>query len=364
MKYIEEYTEYDIDYNCGVLYGIFHPLGDITIKRERGTYYIANNTKDNTFMFGEIDEYKLYKDVVGYGNKLYSIFSNEIGVKLYDSTTRDPYESISIPITYFSSDDKLKAAFNICKDFVKDYNLPFDTQYYAFPRRAIGYFQNSMLRIVNYLLISFMVHTVFVELSDGYEKYPNIYKALDISNNLNNNDVLKIITKIHNSFRYLERENIGAYKVTMIENGNIIIPIRYANNLFTFVHEVITYNICTLSFHSLDTSNSINKYVVFRKCSVCLKNLSDDVDTQLEYKRIPIFKKKYCAECKIKAKRHSSTVYEHSIRRKYDEIKSNRSHISNVKLISKIDSMPPKDKITKAYLNELEAEIAKEKGRD
>ena len=361
MKYLNEYTENDIDYNCGVLYGIFHPLGKITLKKERNTYYIVNNTTDNIFMYGEIDEYQLYKDVIEYGNKLYSIFCNEIGYKIYDSTSLDPYARVWRPITHFISNDKVEAAFNICKDFIRDYNLPFDTQYYAISRKAIGFFQNDLLQIVNYLLVTFMIHTIFVELSDGFDKYPAIYNALDISSKLTNSDILKIITKIHNSFRYLEHENIGTYKISLIENGDSLIPIRYANNLFTFVHEVITNNICTLSFHSLDSRNTTNNYVVFRKCSGCLKNLSDEADTQEEYKKIPIFKKKYCDECRLRAKKHSSTIYEHSIRELYDKVKAYLLTGSNPKLISEIKSMPPKDKITKAYLKELDTKIAKEK---
>lgn len=361
MKYKKIYSKNNINQNSGTLYGIFHSLGEITLIKEGNTYYIKNNTIDSDFMFGEVDEYKLYKDVVEYGKKLYLLFKKDIGMKIYNSNDFDPYTRLWRPITIINSKHKIESSFNICKDFVEEYNLPLDTGFFAISRKAPCTYKNDFLKIINYLLITFMIHTIFIELSAGYNKYPEIYQALDIAPGLTNKEILNIIVKCHNSFRYIENENIGTYKLYIFEKRKNLIPIRYTNNLFTYVYEAITNNLCTLTFHHFDSYELENQYIVYRKCSGCLNNLSGKVTTQEQYKHIPIYKEIYCEECKLKSKRNSSTTYEQTLREKYNEIKNKRNDISSPELILEIDSMPPKDKITKRYLKELEEKIEKEK---
>lgn len=364
MEYKNIYKQNYIYYDSGLLYGTFHPLGNIILEKEDNHYNIVNDTNDDTILYGEIDEYKLYKDVINYGRELYLLFKNSITHKIYCTTDLDPYTRVWRPITIFNSDSDIKKSFEICKRFVEKYNLPFDTLYYAVPRKGKQHKKISLLKLVNYLIVSFMIHTIFAELSDGYSKYPDIYKAFDIEPNLNNKEILKIIIKCHNSFKYLKNENIGNYIVDMIEENNSFIPIRYTNNLFTFVHEVITNNICTLSFYSSEKLEEINQYIVFRKCSICLSTINDEKETQIDNKKVPINRKIYCDECKQKAKKRISNKYEKSIRDLYDKIKSERQSVTNLDIISEIDNMPPKDKVTKTYLKTLLSKIEIEKNRD
>lgn len=65
-----------------------------------------------------------------------------------------------------------------------------------------------------------------------------------------------------------------------------------------------------------------------------------------------------------KKQKRISNKYEKSIRDLYDKIKSERQSVTNLDIISEIDNMPPKDKVTKTYLKTLLSKIEIEKNRD
>ena len=359
MKYKKIYTEKNIKTNIETLYGIFHPLGEVKLQGSD----IKNDTTDNIFMFGEVDEQRLYKDAVEYGRQLYNLLQDEIKYKLNDPYSVDPYDSLRFYVLTSIKENKIDKCFDICKGFVYDYNLPFDTLYYAVSRRSVGTFHNSLVRIVNYLVITFMFHILISKLSQGYDKYTNIYHTFGITKDFNDEAIFKVIIKNHNNFRYIEHAGIGTYKLILIQNKHKLFPVRYTNNLFTFVHEVITNNLCAFTFYDFDDFNIENKYTVFKRCSGCLKTLSKKTTTSETYKKIPIHRELYCDNCKKKRKREASQIYEDTLREIYDNLKSELPNLSNPELISKIKNLPPKDKVKKKYLEELQLELDKEKVR-
>lgn len=367
MKHKNIYNKNDISYSAGVLFG---PIGISNqyelIKTNNSIYCIRSvNDEPQELSYFEVDENKLYTDILKYGNELYQILKDElIPVDISKVSSRN-----KINIIYENSIDKyIDKIEPICFSFLNNYGFPvavdelistFD--FYMYLNKNC-YNIIPVIDVIRYILVIYMLHQSIIHLSDIKVKYPEIHNCFFKNIKDSNLDMLEALSKYANS-RNLFMNNSSKYLVKVLTNdSDNLIPIRYTTNLFTFAFETFVNCMCTLSFKEWE-ANDTYSYISFRKCQKCLKNIYDEPNVSTTSNHIPLNKFYICDDCKRDAKIIASRKYEHSVRELYDKVKAYLLTGSNPELISEIKSMPPKDKITKAYLKELEAKIAKENGR-
>ena len=354
MNFKELYTKNNIDYNCGKLFGPIEIIKDYTYsinKKGMKTFIPIIDTDYHEAFYAEIDEYDFFYDVLHYGHQLYNILKSNINPlpktwAIHNSFEKSYLSIISEEII----NDKWNKIDSICLDFAKHYTIGVVPQRY-FP---VEYKLNRGTPIsftINHILFIYMFHTVFANLSAGYNKYSEIYKAFGINDFHTDSEILDIIITYVNIYS-MHYYHIMSYNLEIIRVDDTIIPFTITPNIFTFAFEVFQNNLAARSFYSFDEYNDVHSYVGFRKCSRCLKNISDpDMDRQL-FSLTPIYKKQYCDDCKKELKRISSNKYEHSIRTLYDELKNNIDKC-NPKLANEIRNLLPKDKETKTHLEKL-----------
>ncbi len=360
MKCRNIYTGNNIPLSSGVLFG------PIALSNQYETIKINNyldcirslNDEQQELSYLDINENKLYSDVLRYGNDLYEILKdNLLPINIQKLSSRE-YNGI---ISSNDINEHLNTIYPICLKFIENYGFPFSIDDTEILNNDIFYHLNKMcynivpiISIVRYILVIYMLHQVLYSLDDIKETHPQIYNCLFEDYENTNLDMLETLVKYISSYNNF-LNNGSTYKIKIIENdsGNLT-PIRYTTNLFTFAFEAFTNCLCTLSFKECEADNTYS-YTSFRKCQKCFKNIIDEPNVDTIDERIPLNKSYICDDCKKESKRESSRLYERTLRELYDKLKSNIDNCSP-KLANEIKHLKPKDKETKKHLKELYSE--------
>ena len=369
MKYRNIYNRCDFSPSAGLLFG---PVGISKqyelIKTKKSVYCIRSINDDNQELsYFDVDENQLYTDIIYYGSKLYDILKDDLlSVDISKLSSRKPSD-----IIYDNGIAKhIDLIEPICIDFIDNYGFPLSTDDEQVIQHGLFYYLNkncynivSVVSIVRYILIIFMLHQSLIHLNNIKNVYPQIYSCLFNNPEITNSNMLNSLSIYANSYNNFLNQT-SKYVIRIItRDDNTLVPIRYTTNLFTFAFEVFINCLCTLSYKAWENDDTYS-YISFRKCQKCLKNIFDEPNVSTTNNKIPLNRFYICDDCKKDAKRIASRKYEHSLREMYDDIKSMLPSITNPELIATINSMKPKDIITKKELKELKDKILKENGRN
>lgn len=354
MECKELYTKNNIDYGCGKLYGPFPLIKDYSFSTNKKGMKTIIPIKDNNYIdlfYAEMDEYSFFYDVIHYGQLLYEVFKDNINhlprTWVIPQSFEKSYINIISEQILINNFSKIES---ICFEFLKKYTPGVVFQRY-FPIEYKATQGIPLSFMINHILLIFMLHTIFANLSTGFNQYTEIYNAFSINENDTDSEVLDKIIEYINIYS-LPYYHIMSFNFEILRIDNNIIPITITPNIFTFAFEVLQNNVAARSFYSFDEYNDVHSYIGFRKCSRCLKNMADlDMERQTQLV-MPVYKRVYCDECRKELKRIASNKYEHSIREIYDELKKNVNKC-NPNLANEIRNLKPKDKETKSHLMKL-----------
>ena len=357
MKYIDIYNDEYVPNDVKTLFGTFNEFGNFKIEYDNAGYYkIVNKTSDSKKYYGEVDEFKLYNDIIKYGGKIYKIVKNNLlTLKLKIDRINPPLIGIHM-ISSNLPDDVYNKLNVICLNFVNDYNIPINNFHPILEAVSKFNLQISTLDIANEILFIYMIHVLNINKSLGFNKFHNLYTSINLSKECTDQDVSELIMNfIDNAYRLLNE--LGKYNLKLLYVDGKYIPIRYVTNLFTLAHEVLIANIASNSFY--EYNDETHTYTLFSRCTRCLKNIYYEVEKPILDLNRAKTRKRYCNDCKMEIKRMNDRKYEHSIRVIYDYLKSNISNISDSMLKKEIENLEPKDKVKKSYLKELELKLNK-----
>ncbi len=308
MKYINIYDDLNIDYECNVLFGKFHNSGKYVINSYKDMIYIKNEVSSNNKkkFYGEVDEALLYKDILRYGKQFYKILYQNLDI-IFDCDHFVSITAFNCVSNKIINLERIKLI-PICLEFLESYNIPVDME------ELNNSFHDSnsisIYYLVNIILLIYIINLIYSNLEKDYDKYKEAYHIFNIDSDFSSVEILETLADFFNlsaGFGF----KLGIYKISILKTkGNQYVPLRYTTNLFTFAWEMLQNNFATLSFCEISDTDDEKEFLMFRKCSICLKNLTETVLLSAFSDKIPTMKMQYCEECNNKRKRLRNNKYE------------------------------------------------------
>lgn len=357
MKYKIIYNENHVDKSCKVCFGKFYDNWDFTTYYNGDYCYIKNTKYDpSKLSYGELDEYKLFEDILTLGEKFYLLFKDSLkpifNNGAYKELTQDFVSNETI-------NKKIKAVLPLCIEFISNYNIPIC----SIERNNSEYLEDniSVHELVNNIIMIYIINFAYTDLASNYEDYKTLYQAIEIEDDDLTYDVLTKIVDFLDNIN--GRANLGRYKTVITKNldDENLIPIRYVTNLFTFPYETLLNNIASSITYVKIEEELQHKWVIFAKCHKCLSTLSKEVIVSSNY--ISKYKKLLCDKCKKINRDESVKNYENTKRKTYDYLVNNIYKSKNKTLIYNVEHLGPKDKSRKRdlekYKRQLDCELNK-----
>lgn len=322
--------------------------------------YIYNITNDKTNYYSYVNNKELFKDTLLYGEKLYNILENEL-ITIYSKempirTTKNCINNVSISA-------KIQQIEPIVQQFINDYNIPI-SQDSSTEDNVI-----AVSDIVNLIMLIYIIHIIYTNLSKGYDKYKKAYFVLGITKEYNDKDIFLEIARFCNYATY-KYHKLGTYQTKIImqetKTRYILVPMRYATNLFTFAWDFLQNCICSSIVSIENDANEEKNYTLYYRCPVCLKTFSIEKTVNQSFNKTPKIKVTYCDQC---SKKQRNINYEKGIAKLYKQIKESLNDIDTTtdegkQLYDEIKNLKAKCHYrNKKVLNELKERIENNKRR-
>lgn len=342
----------------GKLYGPFLCCEKYKYFNKNGKIMYIPDCKDKSEkVYATVDDFEILVDIIYFGEQLYHILKNYI--MHIDLTHKRPN---LIDDNYFrlvsekGIIDNFEQIKPICDNFFKKYGNPIITDSF-YPQDYNFHIGFPISVVINHILLIYSLHVIFDKESSGYEEYKEIYHAFGINQKHDNNNIFNRVINYINMFS-LPSYNLSSFYVELIKTDfDKVVPISTTYNMFAFAFSSLQNNIATCTFYQYDDILEEQYFCCYKKCKNCLntfyiEKFTDSKQFKNNITKTPKIRQIYCEDCQKKLKHKASVKYEKSIRKIYDELKSNIDKC-NPKLANEIRNLLPKDKETKSHLMEL-----------